>query len=183
MSTGDFKPAYGPICAPSNLDRCELDEGVVVSLEFVISGCDAPGLPDLIEEPFDQVAGPSRRCGHHQDPMPRSGIAPKVDMAESCRYFAIWTRSGLRTRVALYRRQPIRLRDALFTNNGLRAGSVAARNSVCLCVRAHHLGIVTFAKNGRFSSGFSSTSCILGYWYGCLFCEGSPLPARSRPGP
>ena len=35
MSTGGFKPAYGPICAPSNLDRCELDEGVVVSLEFV----------------------------------------------------------------------------------------------------------------------------------------------------
>ena len=50
---------------------------MVVGLEFVISGCDALGLLNFIEEPFDQIAYPSRLCGHHQDPMLRSGIGLK----------------------------------------------------------------------------------------------------------
>jgi hypothetical protein len=75
--SGDSKPAHGLISAQPNLDRCELDEGVVVSVKFVISGCDAPGLFNFIEEPFDKVEGPSLLCGHHQDPMPRSGIGLK----------------------------------------------------------------------------------------------------------
>ena len=32
---------------------------------------------DFVEEPFDQIAYPSRLCGHHQDPMPKSGIGLK----------------------------------------------------------------------------------------------------------
>jgi hypothetical protein len=83
MSIGDSKPAYGLISAQPNLDRCELDEGVVVGLEFAISGRDAPGLLDFIEEPFDQVTGPSRLCGHHQDPMPSYGMGAKADMGYS----------------------------------------------------------------------------------------------------
>ena len=35
---------------------CELDEGMIVAREFVLSGRDAPTLLDLVEEPFDQVA-------------------------------------------------------------------------------------------------------------------------------
>jgi hypothetical protein len=55
MSTGDSKPAHGLISAQPNLDRCELDEGVVVGLEFVTSGCDAPTLFDLVEKPFNHI--------------------------------------------------------------------------------------------------------------------------------
>jgi hypothetical protein len=38
-------------------DRRKLDESEVVGRQFVVAGCNAATVLDLVEEPFDQVAG------------------------------------------------------------------------------------------------------------------------------
>jgi hypothetical protein len=67
-------------------DGCELDEEIVGG-EFVIAGCGAPALLDLVEEPFDQITHPIQISGQERKAYARCELFSCVDGPRLARDF------------------------------------------------------------------------------------------------